>query len=264
MVDQRITDYVKSCMDAGVPLNRIRSDLYKAGWQKGDIEEALVSAGRPGKPVPGADAARLQAGPKSRRLMFRGVIAVILLGIGIFTYFIVLSLLSPSNPPVIPYSTTCGDGKCEGTETYENCLADCPAPATNQDVSLGINPESSIVSAGQTVSFDVKISSVSNLYGFQFDMEFDPNQLSFSSAAEGTFLNKNGAEQTFCIPPKASAGTPSRITIACTRLGQTGGVSGSGKLSSVTFTAAGSGTAEPKLKNIKLVDYSLNTISLTP
>jgi hypothetical protein len=273
VADRKIVSYVKSSLDKGVPLGRIRSELYNAGWPRKDVEDAIASAGAPAESaaMPGNATLDIKArkdgrgsGPKSRKTIFIVAIIAILLGVGIFSYFIFVSLLLPSNSPIItPSNVTCNDGKCEGTETYENCPADCLAPSTNQNVTVSIKNPSRTVNSGESVSFDVEINSVSNLYGFQFDLEYDPNILEFSTASEGTFLNKNRQDGTFCIQPKASShASVNYVTIACTRTGQTGGVDGSGVLESLTFTAKSTMAVELKLSNIKLVDSSVKQINI--
>jgi hypothetical protein len=273
MADQKLVSYVKSSLAAGKPPASIRLELYQAGWPKKDIEDAFASVragrARPAAPrtaPPSAGPAKdeMAGRPKSRKIAYVAVIAVILLGVGVLTYSTVLSIIMPPDQPIITIQNdTCGDGNCTGQETYELCPADCQGPPANMDLKISLNPASRPVVSGENASFDVEIASVSNLYGFQFDLEYDSAILQFSSASEGSFLSKNGQDSTFCVQPKASSrGSADYVTIACTRLGAIGGVAGSGVLESVIFTAKGSGTAQPNLANIKLVDSSARRIEI--
>ena len=56
-------------------------------------------------------------------------------------------------------------------------------------------------------SIRVNVTNASDLYGYEFDLSYDPTVLQFSSEAEGGFLSVAGA--TFFIPGKVDpvAGT---------------------------------------------------------
>ncbi|MCJ7816910.1 MAG: cohesin domain-containing protein, partial [Candidatus Aenigmarchaeota archaeon] len=164
-------------------------------------------------------------------------------------------------PEIITPNVSCGDGACNGQETYEICPADCPSPPVNADVKISVNPQQAAVNSGSSVTFQIQISSVSNLYGFQFDLNYNQALLEFSQATVGDLLKKNDVSP-FCLDPKVTQGTENRITIACTRMGPVGGVDGSGVLESVTFKALGSGTAQPKLSNVKLSDSNVREIKV--
>lgn len=261
--DRKLVSYVRSCLDNGKPLSWIREELRNEGWPKKDIEDAIAAVTAPAegaavrenslpetKPVKQAGA----GGPKSRKLIYTVIIAAIIIGVVIFTYFTVLSLILPSHPPVTPLSNfTCGDGTCEGAETYETCPADC-STSVPANANVSINPPAGAVIAGENITFQIEISEVSNLYGFEFDLNYDPNILWFAGAEEGTFLNADN-EGTFCKETEVSeTEAGNHVSVACTRIGSVGGVSGSGALESLTFSAVADGTAQPTLANIKLID----------
>lgn len=266
MVEQKLTDYIKSRLNAGWSTDKIKPDLYKVGWSKKDIEEAFAYINnKPAKPaVPGTPQPAKQN--NLNRKKFYAVAAVIVIIIGFATYYFssnyLLSRAINETPEIITPNVTCGDGVCNGYETYEICPADCTSPPVNTDVKLTVNPQQITVSSGDSPTFQIEISSVSNLYGFQFDLNYDPKFLQFTKATEGTLLKSNDVS-TFCIEPKVTVGAiENSVTIACTRLGAAGGISGSGLLESVTFTTVASGTAQVKLTNVKLVDSSAKKINL--
>jgi plastocyanin len=150
------------------------------------------------------------------------------------------------------------NGQCENGETYENCPDDCPEPQSGTNVQF--DPASISASNGDTVAFDIKVSNINNLYGFQFDIAYDPNILEFQDIQEGTFLNNNGKDNTFCVDYQQSAGLIKNI--ACTRVGS-GYVDGSGVLERVTFKAIGTGQSDVTLMNVLLADSSSNEIEST-
>lgn len=122
-----------------------------------------------------------------------------------------------------------------------------PGPLT-----ITVSPASKSVSNGETFTLDVKISGASDFYGFQFNLEYDPSILEFQGASEGTFLSKNGADQTFCMDYDDE--TPGLVkNIVCIRLGK-GSVDGEGLLETLTFKAIGTGTSQITLSNVKLTN----------
>ena len=284
MVDRKAAGYVRSCMDAGWPVSRIKSDLYNAGWSKKDVEEAISSA-KASEPsqaaAPAPETPRFPGeGTANSKLMLYVGILIIIAAVGLGTYYFASTyLLSQSPPPttnivicgdgtcsseenysVCPDDCTpasvCGDGTCNGQETYEICPSDCTAPPVNpvnQDVSVSIKDSGKTFNSGESVIYQVEISGVTNLFGFQFDFEYDPSALSYQSWSEGSFLNRNGQDQTLCIPPSSSAGAARNA--ACTRTGSLG-IEGAGNLASFTFTALKSGTGGVRLANAQLVDSS--------
>jgi hypothetical protein len=268
MADEQLISYINSCLASKVPIEKIKSDLYAAGWKKADVEEAISSVmGNNNQPAAKPQPAASQS-PGSSRKKFYLIAAILVIAVGATTYYLVSTyLLSgiPSGANIIPVNTTfaCPNGVCESAqgETYELCPADCQAPAQGT-VSVSIKPPSASAGTGESVNFDVEVASASNLYGFQFDVTYDPAGLQFERAAQGAFLSKNGVETLFCIDPKVTQGTPSnRVTIACTRLGPVGGVEGSGILETVTFRTLGSGAYELGLNKVKLVDSSAALIN---
>ena len=95
------------------------------------------------------------------------------------------------------------------------------------------------------------ISEAYDVFGFQFDVEYDSDVLEFKEIEEGRFLDNNDQDSTFCVPHKSSDGLVENI--ACTRLGR-GSVEGSGTLQTLTFEAIGAGTSEIKLSNVKIAN----------
>ncbi|HEX2643505.1 MAG TPA: cohesin domain-containing protein [Thermoanaerobaculia bacterium] len=94
---------------------------------------------------------------------------------------------------------------------------------------------------GTTLELEIRANSVQDLYGVAFDLEYPSNLLRFESSANATgFLDQGGAQASY-VASLARAGL---LVVGYTRLGQVAGVSGSGLLARVRFTAiaTGSGT----------------------
>ncbi|UCD07426.1 MAG: hypothetical protein JSW41_00370 [Candidatus Aenigmatarchaeota archaeon] len=116
--------------------------------------------------------------------------------------------------------------------------------------------------------FDVDISGVDNVYGFQFDILYDPGVFEITDPADvtkGTFLNRNGQDQDTCT--NADVLVPGIIdNYACSRMGS-GSVSGNGTLATVRLTikqsAVTPNTSSIQLSNVKTSDINSQPLDNT-
>jgi hypothetical protein len=129
-----------------------------------------------------------------------------------------------------------------------------PALCTTLDVS----PASTNTNLSQTVSFDIDVSDISDLYSWQFDFGFDPTVLSAVSITEGPFLPSGGS--TFFIPGTIDNTGGSIKFIADTLIGSVPGVNGSGTLATIQFDTIGAGVSSLTLANITLLDSNLTDL----
>ena len=122
-----------------------------------------------------------------------------------------------------------------------------------------VNPSTKYVNNGETFKLDVEVAGISDLYGFQFDVVYDKNILEFRGASQGTFLNRNGQDQTYRMPyNNETAGLVENIV--CVRLGSIGSVDGEGILETIRFKAIGTGTSPITLSNVKLANIEASKI----
>lgn len=133
--------------------------------------------------------------------------------------------------------------------------------AEAQTPTLSVDPTTQTTAAGTVVTVDVDISNVSDLYGYQFDLTFNPSVLRAVSSSEGTFLPRGG--NTFFI-----SGTNDNLNGVVSATADTlqtavSGVSGSGELAVFTFDAIGTGISTLQIQNETLLDSSLNIITDT-
>ncbi len=242
MVDKKLLDYVNSALKSGHSADDIRETLLREGWKKEDVDEAMSLAA--GIPAEERKISRKEAGSGgSRRIYIAGAVAIIL--IVVVTAFYILSLPPGKTGPV------CGNGICESGETYETCPQDCEeAEIPSGPATLSFSPSVKSVGTGETFTIDLRISNAKNLFGFQFDLEYDPNILEFMEATEGGFISRNGNDNKFCVEYKKNESGLVK-DIACTRLGS-GSVEGGGVLEKITFRAIGPGTTKLKILNVKL------------
>jgi general secretion pathway protein D len=126
------------------------------------------------------------------------------------------------------------------------------------DSVVSIQPSVSIPGVGETFDVLVEISSVSDLYAFQFDISFDPAILSAIDVTEGSFLPGGGF--TFFIPGSIDNIAGSISSTADILLSAVSGVSGSGTLADLQFQALTVGTSPVNLSNVILLDSNLSDI----
>jgi len=121
-----------------------------------------------------------------------------------------------------------------------------------------IDPVSQSALQGDSLSVDVAVSDVSDLYAFQFDLVFDPTKLQAISSSEGLFLPSGGT--TFFVPGTIDNLNGIISFVADTLIGPVPGVTGDGDLASISFTALASGTSFLNLSNLLFLDSALNEI----
>lgn len=135
----------------------------------------------------------------------------------------------------------------------------CASPTVQAIPTLSVVPPSTSVSAGDTFALSVFVADVTDLYAYQFDVSFDPGVLSAQDITEGSFLATGGA--TFFIPGVIDNVAGLISFTANTLLGPDRGVSGSGPLALVAFSAIGTGMSPVDLSGVLLLNSTLADIS---
>jgi hypothetical protein len=188
-----------------------------------------------------------------------------------FSLLVLVALMIASCGPKEVPASLCGNRVCDADkgETAQACAADCKQavaepqqePVKEGDVKLYLQPSSSSAAVGETVTLSVMVSGVNDLYGFQFDINYNPDVVEVKEVKEETFLNNNGKGRSFCVSSDMStAGSVKHVV--CTRLGE-GSVNGSGVLETLTFKTIEAGTSEINLSRVKLADSRANDIEFT-
>ena len=108
------------------------------------------------------------------------------------------------------------------------------------------------VSSGASLSVNVNISNVADLYDYQLDIAFNPNVVSAIGVTEGAFLQSGGS--TFFIPGTIDNSAGSITLNAGTLLSAISGVTGGGTLVVFDFTALSPGTSTFTIENEILQD----------
>ena len=116
------------------------------------------------------------------------------------------------------------------------------------DVRFPLSIEATPVRSGGSFTLRFNAEKVPDLAGWQTDITFDPNALEAVEVSEGDFL-KTGGERTFFLRGTID-NTAGKITqISSARL--SGGISGTGTLLSVTFTAKADGKTRVAFSNFQ-------------
>jgi hypothetical protein len=124
---------------------------------------------------------------------------------------------------------------------------------------VSIQPVAATATPSQSFFLDINISNVTDLFGFQFDLFFDPGVLSAIGIADGGFLSSAG--DSFFIPGSIDNVLGSIAFTANALLGPIAGANGSGTLARVNFTAISPGTSVVQLSNVFLLDSGLTDIA---
>jgi len=96
------------------------------------------------------------------------------------------------------------------------------------------------------IQITVKGTNLSDVYAYEFNLEFDASRLAFKEVT--------GATPGFSIPPIVKG---SHLTFAHTKVGETPGDSGDLTFFTLTFKAIGAGNAAIELKEVSLVNSKL-------
>ncbi|MCY4570734.1 MAG: leucine-rich repeat domain-containing protein, partial [Candidatus Poribacteria bacterium] len=119
-----------------------------------------------------------------------------------------------------------------------------------------------IIDTGDTFTLEIRAEDIYNLAGWQFDMAYDPTVLEAVEVNEGDFL-KTGGEATFFQRGTIDNRLGKIKGLSAARLGEDG-VSGTGTLLSVTFTAKAPGQTQLRLDNFQLASITGKPIDAGP
>jgi hypothetical protein len=127
---------------------------------------------------------------------------------------------------------------------------------------ISIQPATVTVGSGRTFDLEVWASGVTDLYGFQFDIDFDPAILSAAGVAEGAFLPGPTMLTTSFVPGLINNSAGDIAFIGDSRESNVPGLNGGGVLVSIGFTALNIGTSSIDLTNIVLLNSSLSATAV--
>ncbi len=128
--------------------------------------------------------------------------------------------------------------------------------------TIGYAFSDSKIHVGDTFTLDIRAENVYDLSGWQFDITFDPDVLEAVEVNEGDFL-KEGGGTTFFQKGTIDNATGKITKLSSARLNEDG-VTGTGTLLSVTFTAKAGGETRLALHNFELGSITGDVIPAGP
>jgi len=130
--------------------------------------------------------------------------------------------------------------------------------------SFSLTPSATTVAQNQAFTVSVLANDVTDLFGYQFDVLFDPSLFRVDGVAEGSFLS--GANSTFFSPGTIDNASGSVSFVFDTILGNVAGVSGSGLLATINLVAlnTATGTGSVGLDGVIALNSGLDLIDLGP
>ncbi len=117
---------------------------------------------------------------------------------------------------------------------------------------LEVKPSEGSAQVGQEARFEITAGAIKDLYGTIISLSYDPKIVEFKSASEGALLKKDGQQTSFLFSNNIKAGT---VDIYMTRIGDVGGVDGSGGLCALVFQGKSAGTSELAMRSVKLTNF---------
>ncbi len=138
-------------------------------------------------------------------------------------------------------------------------------PGTEFEVSnprVGYTLSEPTIHAGDTFTLDIRAEDIYDLAGWQFDIAFDPAVLEAVEVKEGDFL-KESSGTTFFQKGTIDNATGKISKLSSARLNEDG-VTGTGTLLSVTFTAKAGGETRLSLHNVQLGSVTGEIINAGP
>lgn len=120
--------------------------------------------------------------------------------------------------------------------------------------------EMSATTSSAGIEISVNARDFTDLYGYQFTLDFDPGLLTALDVTEGAFLPGGGA--TFFSPGTIDNDAGSVSFVFGSLLGPGAGVSGSGQLATFSFGVDRAGLANFALSDVQFLDSTLTVMTV--
>jgi parallel beta-helix repeat protein len=123
------------------------------------------------------------------------------------------------------------DGNASGTAEYD-------MGADEYLSSVTLNPDNPNPQPGNTVCLPVEVTDFYNLYAASFDLVYSASVVTLNNATEGPFLD-NGIPADAEMLANLLGGAEGQLVVGISRLGDIGGISGSGTLANICYDVVG-------------------------
>jgi len=152
--------------------------------------------------------------------------------------------------PLLFFLCCGGDDTSTGPSGSTAFTSDNPSPGSNSVVleqrSAGVD----------RLTLSVRMVEVQNVYGAAFEISYPQNLVRFSNFSQGGFLSGDGAP----VSIQVAENPVGNLIIGATRLGNVGGISGTGDLLLLNFNAVAPGSGRMNFRNASLRDPANNVI----
>ena len=124
---------------------------------------------------------------------------------------------------------------------------------------LSLSTTASVIKVGEVISLTVSVERIEQLYSAPFHLTYNPSLFELIKVSEGNFLKKDGKETAFFQANNSEAG---QVVIGLSRLGQVGGVTGSGILATFTFRSKSAGVGKFSIKEPEFRNTAMEIIPI--
>ncbi|HKZ17727.1 MAG TPA: cohesin domain-containing protein, partial [Geobacteraceae bacterium] len=167
-----------------------------------------------------------------------------------------------SNQPAAPQQPAGQMLPLETLQPPASPQAPAPVPSPQQDargtVTITAPPA---VAAGDQFALEVNSAGSTNLYSTPFVLTYNPNLVDVVGVTEGNFLKQDGKKTEFRTSIDTNSG---RVSVISNRVGNVGGVSGTGTLVNVLFKAKMKGVAAFGVQDANFTTPEGSTVTASP
>jgi Tol biopolymer transport system component len=134
-------------------------------------------------------------------------------------------------------------------------------PSWQPIFNLAVNPTKPLVQEGSTTVISIYLNSVSNVYGYQFEVNYDSSKVSAVGAFNNTFFDTTTDAS---VPSGWNAACASGVCkFAASKVSPATAINGFGKIAQITFTGISAGNFALSFSSNILSDPEAATISHT-
>lgn len=138
-------------------------------------------------------------------------------------------------------------------------LALCLSVPAHAAPFLSMTPAPATVNSGEGFSIAVNVNDISDLYGYNLSLTYDPSKVAFLSVSEGDFMTS--VNTTFFIPG-VDDGVGTVAFSGAAFFGPIAGASGGGRLLDFTFKAIGGGIASFGFADLLFIDSGFGELAV--
>jgi len=145
------------------------------------------------------------------------------------------------------------------SKIFPDDIPSAPEGINLNTATLRLQASTQGIQVGDQFILSIEAQQVKDLFSAPFYLSYDPQQLEFVGITEGEFLKRDKNPTVFIYNVDPERG---QVIIGLSRLGDVGGISGSGTLALATFKAKGPGAASVAFQNVDFKDVRLEPVNV--